>query len=119
MNKLLAAATILLSTLANVGQVEALERTEQFYANLMLEATNGSLTAQKPLMHPIVGDKPWVYSFLKCTSCTDVYDIVMNILTDYIPLKDEHEYMDGKIARGFLHFMCYFRYSGQSCMRYV
>ena len=45
MNKFLIAATVLLATLANVGQVRALERTEQVYANLMLEATKGSLTA--------------------------------------------------------------------------
>ena len=85
MNKFLIAATVLLATLANVGQVRALERTEQVYANLMLEATKGSLTAQKPLTHPIVGDKPWVYTFLKCSSCTEIYDIAMNLLSDYIP----------------------------------
>ena len=69
--------------------------------------------------HPMLRDTPWFVDFLKCTSCRSIYTQLEIYIDMYFPKTNAHHLMDGKVAKGAMHFICIMFYSGKTCMRYL
>ena len=69
--------------------------------------------------HPMLQDKPWFVDFLECSACRTAYTQLEVLIDMYFPKTSAHNLMDGKVAKGAMHFICVMFYSGKTCMRYL